>query len=111
MPGLARVFEQEGISTVTVTMMPIFAERAQLSRTVGVPFPFGQPFGMNAEMQTQVLRAALDLAATAIQPEARVDLEIDWPVSRAQAYRDWQPPEPSPIVEAILAGRFQPASG
>ena len=83
-----------------VTMMPAFAEPYSLARVVGVPFPFGQPFGMVGDlaMQLEVARAAVDLVATATEPGSRVDLDIEWPVDAKAAYKGWQPPEPSPIV-------------
>jgi len=103
-PVLARVIEAAGIPTVTVTMMPVFADRALLSRTVGVPFPFGQAFGPVGDDDTHriVAEAAVRLAASATEPGARVDLDLEWPVDPKTAYRAWQPPEPSPIVEAML---------
>ncbi len=103
-PVLARVIEAAGIPTVTVTMMPVFADRARLSRTVGVPFPFGQAFGPVGDDDTHriVAEAAVRLVASATEPETRVDLDLEWPDDVKTAYRAWQPPEPSPIVEAML---------
>ncbi len=103
-PVLARVIEASGIPTVTVTMMPIFAERARLSRTVGVPFPFGQAFGPVGDDDTHrtVARAAVDLAGSATAPETRVDLDLEWPFDLKTAYKAWQPSEPSPIVKTML---------
>ena len=100
MPVLARTIEEAGIPTVTVTMMPFLAERFRLSRVVGVQFPFGHAFGMpnDRPMQRQVAEAALDLLRDATEPESRVDLDIEWPIDDRTAYRDWQPTEPSPIV-------------
>ena len=105
MPVLARVIEAAGIPTVTVTMMPELAEKYRTSRVLGIEFPFGHSFGVvdDAEMQTRTLRAALDLLATATEPETRVDLDIAWPGDPKQAYKDWQPAEPSPIVKHSLA--------
>jgi hypothetical protein len=87
------------VATVIVTMMPDFAEDQALPRILGVPFPFGQPFGMvgDREMQRAVLEAALGLVAEADGP-VRHDLDIEWPVPVRDAYKDWQPAEPSPIV-------------
>lgn len=104
MPVLARVVEAAGIPTVTVTMMPELAEKYRSSRVLGVEFPFGHSFGVvgDVEMQTHTLRAALDLLVTAHQPETRVDLDTVWPGDPKQAYKDWQPSEPSPIVKHNL---------
>ena len=65
------------------------------------------------EMQLAVATAAVELVADAGEPDARRDLDIDWPVDRRQAYRDWQPQEVSPIVkhnlEHLRASRRQAA--
>ena len=115
MPVLARVIEAAGIPTVTITMMPELAEKYRSSRVLGVEFPFGHTFGVvgDAAMQGQTLRAGLDLLATATEPETRVDLDTVWPGDPKQAYKDWQPSEPSPIVkhsiEAIRKARREAA--
>lgn len=100
MPVLARVIEASGIPTVTVTMMPVMAQKYRASRVLGVQFPFGHAFGDigNVDLQMQTLRAALDLLASATDPETRVDLDATWPGDPKQAYKDWQPAEASPIV-------------
>lgn len=101
---------------MTVTMMPELAEKYRSSRVLGVEFPFGHSFGVvgDSEMQTRTLRAALDVLETATEPETRVDLDIAWPGDPKQAYKDWQPSEPSPIVkhslEAIRKARRDAAS-
>ncbi len=104
---MARELELAGIPTVTVTMMPFVAERFRLARIVGVQFPFGHAFGMPDDpvMQRAVSEAAVDLLATATEPEARVDVEIEWPVDDRTAYRDWQPDEASPSVKFNLERR------
>ena len=33
----------------------------------------------------------------------RVDVDLEWPVPRAAAYKSWQPEEASPIVAMMLA--------
>lgn len=117
MPVLARVIEAAGIPTVTVTMMPVLAEKYRSSRILGVEFPFGHSFGVvgDATMQTGTLRAALDLLVSASEPETRLDLDQTWPGDPKQAYKDWQPSEPSPIVahnlEAIRQARRAQAGG
>ena len=104
MPVLARLIEQAGIPTVIVTMMPDIAEQFRLARIVGVQFPYGQPFGIPGDrtMQRAVAEAAVQLLATAREPGTRVDLDIEWPVDRKTAYKDWQPPVPSPIIQVLL---------
>jgi hypothetical protein len=100
-PVLARWIEEAGIATVVVTMMPDLATKLHTPRIVGVEFPFAHPFGVagDAAMQTRVLGAALHVLAGAHTFGTRIDLDIEWPVPRKEAYRAWQPSEPSPIVQ------------
>lgn len=107
MPVLARRIEQAGIPTVVVTMMPVTAVQLLAPRVVGVEFPFGHPFGMprDREMQRRVLETALTVLAGAGGPGTRVDVDLEWPQPRGEAYRAWQPAEPSPIVAQLLGGR------
>ena len=109
MPVLARWIEAAGIPTVIVTMMPSVAEERRAPRTVGVEFPFGHPFGMPRDwgMQRRVLELALRVLAGAAAFGTRVDLDVEWPVPLREAYRSWQPKEPSPIVRKLLEARRQ----
>jgi hypothetical protein len=104
-PVLARLIEAAGIPTVTVTMMPAIAVALLAPRIVGVEFPFGHPFGMPGDraMQRVVLETALTVLAGAACFGTRVDVDIEWPVPRAAAYKSWQPKEASPIVAMMLA--------
>jgi len=104
-PVLARLIEAAGIPTVTVTMMPAVAAAVLAPRIVGVEFPFGHPFGMPGDrgMQRRVLETALTVLSGAAGFATRVDVDIEWPVPRAEAYRSWQPKEASPIVAMMLA--------
>lgn len=110
-PVLARWIEEAGLPTVIVTMMPDVAERIGAPRIVGVEFPYGHPFGVphDRTMQRRVLGTALTVLSGAARPGTRIDLDIEWPVPRRQAYRDWQPSEPSPIVATMLAARRREA--
>jgi hypothetical protein len=103
-PVLARLLEAAGLPTVIVTMMPATAEQLAAPRIVGVEFPFGHPFGQPGDRGTQrlVLEAALRLLAGAIRPGTRVDIDLEWPQPRGEAYKAWQPAEPSPIVAMML---------
>lgn len=104
MPVLARLIERAGIPTVLVTMMPDTAVRLLTPRVVGVEFPFGHPFGMPADqaLQRRVLETAVTVLAGAGAFGTRVDLDVEWPVPVRDAYRGWQPAEPSPIVAHAL---------
>ena len=104
MPVLARWIEAAGIPTVVVTMMPAVAEERRAPRIVGVEFPFGHAFGMlgDQQMHREVLTLALRVLAGASEFGTRVDVDIEWPVPLRDAYKAWQPKEPSPIVRKFL---------
>jgi D-proline reductase (dithiol) PrdB len=106
-PVLARWIEAAGMPTVVVTMMPAVAEERRAPRIVGVEFPFGHAFGMphDRAMQRRVLTLALDVLSGAASFGTRVDLDVEWPVPVREAYRAWQPKEPSPIVRKMLEAR------
>ena len=111
MPVLARRLEAEGLPTVVVTMMPDQAVHLLAPRVVGVEFPFGHTFGWVGarEVQRRVLLSALTVLAGAADFGTRVDVDIEWPQPRGEAYKAWQPPEASPIVAKMLAAQ-RPAS-
>lgn len=106
-PVLARWIEAAGIPTVVATMMPALAEERRAPRVVGVEFPFGHAFGMRGDraMQRRALELALRVLAGAPSFGTRVDLDVEWPVPVREAYRAWQPKEPSPIVRKMLESR------
>lgn len=101
---LARWIEAAGFPTVVVTMMPATSVALVAPRVVGVEFPFGHPFGLphNRGMQRTVLETALRVLAGASSPLTRVDVDLEWPQPRGEAYKAWQPSEPSPIVAQLL---------
>jgi hypothetical protein len=105
-PVLARRIEAAGIPTCVVTMMPQTASSLLTPRVVGVEFPFGHPFGRpgDRDVQRRVLTTALHVLAGADRPHTRIDIDIEWPEPRGQAYKAWQPAEPSPIVASMLGG-------
>ena len=109
MPVLARRIEQAGVPTVVVTMMPRSAEQLVAPRIVGVEFPFGHPFGLPGDrgMQRRVLATAVTVLAGAAAPGTRVDVDIEWPQARGEAYKAWQPAEPSPIVAQLLGRKSE----
>jgi hypothetical protein len=106
-PVLARRIEAAGIPTCVVTMMPQTAADLLTPRIVGVEFPFGHPFGRPGDraVQRRVLTTALHVLAGADRPQTRIDIDLEWPQPRGEAYKAWQPAEPSPIVAAMLHGK------
>jgi hypothetical protein len=103
-PVLARRIEAAGIPTVVLTMMPDVAQWLLAPRVVGIEFPFGHSFGMPHDDVThrRVLETAVTVLAGAPAPGTRVDIDIAWPQPRGEAYKSWQPAEPSPIVKLLL---------
>jgi len=101
-PVLARTFEAAGMSTVLVTMMPYWAERIGLPRTVGVEFPFGHTLGHvgDAREQAQVIGDSLRALAGARGPGAVAHLPYTWP-DFERWKREWQPEKPSPIIRML----------
>ena len=88
-------------------MMPAIADERRAPRIVGVEFPFGHPFGMAGDrrMQRVVLELAVRTLAGAASFGTRIDLDAEWPVPQREAYRAWQPNEPSPIVQRLIDSR------
>ena len=81
--------------------MPYFAERAGTPRTLAVEFPFGQTMGHDAAQQMRTIDKALDLLATATTPGTIVHSDEAWHRPQKEAYKTWQPSEPSPIISVI----------
>ena len=91
------------MSTVLVTPMPYWAERAGTPRTLAVAYPFGHPLGFpgDAAGQLRVIRQALDGLASAREPGVIVHSAEVWPEPAEEAKRRWQPAEASPIVREM----------
>ena len=103
---LARLLESAGIATILVTMMPFYAERGGVPRTLAVEFPFAQTMGHTAEQQRRVLQQALDVLATAEAPGTIIHSDETWHADTKEAYKTWQPSEPSPII-AVIAPKLR----
>lgn len=108
MPVLARTLEAAGLSTILVTNMPFWAEKTGVPRTLAVEFPFGHTLGMphQADQQMRVVQQALRVLETARAPGEIVHADEAWRAPLDEAIRDWQPAEPSPVVQ-VLAPRFR----
>jgi hypothetical protein len=107
-PVLARTLEAAGFSTILVTMMPYWAERTGVPRTLAVEFPFGQTLGQphNVDQQMRVIRKALEVLEAAQAPGTIVHSRETWPVPPVEAQKVWQPLHAAPII-AELAPRFR----
>lgn len=104
------------MSTVLVTMMPFWADKIGVPRTVGLEFPFGHTLGHagDAQEQTAVLRDALRALAEAPEPGTVEHLPYTWP-DFERWKREWQPEKPAPIIrllrERAAARRQEDAAG
>ena len=108
MPVLARTLEAAGLSTILVTNVPFWAEKVGAPRTLAVEFPFGHMLGQphDVTQQMRVIGQALEVLETATAPGAIVHSPEIWPVPQKEAAKDWQPEEPSPVIQ-VLAPRFR----
>ena len=77
---VARVVEEFGVPTVTVSTGRDITALVRPPRSLFVNFPMGNSFGKAGDtaMQTKILRVALNLAVTATEPGVLVDLPIAW---------------------------------
>lgn len=100
---MQRVLEAQGFQTVALSMIPELTRAVGVPRLVGIGYPMGRPLGRphDADGQRAVLRAMLDLLATAPGPDAYVELPFVWPESPAQARNASRDVPPPPIVELL----------
>ena len=105
---LARTLEAAGLSTIIVTNMPFWAEKIGVPRTLAVEFPFGHTLGrpQDVDQQMRVICQALEVLETAKSPGTIVHSTETWPIFQKEATKDWQPEEPSPLIE-VMAPRIR----
>jgi hypothetical protein len=98
-----RVIESSGIPTVALSMIPDLTRAVGVPRLAGIGYPMGRPLGKphDAAGQRAVLRATLELLASASGPGAYVELPFEWPETRAQARNASKDLAPPPIVELL----------
>lgn len=98
-----RVLEENGIPTVTLSMIPELTRAVGVPRLAGISYPMGRPLGRphDAAGQRAVLRATLALLAAASGPDTYVELPFEWPESPAQARNVSKDLAPPPIVELL----------
>lgn len=90
------MLEADGIPTVSLSMIPAFTRAVGVPRLAGIAYPLSRPMGRpgDASGQRDVLRALLDVLATATGPDTYVELPFTWPETPAQARKgsDVYPP-------------------
>src|SRR5512132_4083619 len=72
--------------------MPELTRKVGVPRLAGIAYPLSRPMGRphDADGQRAVLRALLDLLATATAPDTYVELPWQWPETPAQARKGAQ---------------------
>jgi hypothetical protein len=98
-----RVLEASGIPTVALSMIPDLTRAVGVPRLAGISYPMGRPLGRphDADGQRAVLRAMLELLASANGPDTYVELPFEWPESPAQARNASKDVPPPPIVDLL----------
>jgi hypothetical protein len=116
-----RVLEASGIPTVTLSLIPDLTRAVGVPRLAGISYPFGRPVGRphDADGQRAVLRAMLEVLASASGPDTYIELPFTWPESPAQARNASKDLSPPTIVEllkkkpwllgALYSGRIPPS--
>jgi hypothetical protein len=99
------IFEVSGFSTVALSMIPELTRAVGVPRLAGISHPMGRPLGQphDADGQRAVLRATLELLATAQGPDAYIELPFVWPESPARARNASRDLPPPPIVALLKA--------
>jgi len=99
---VARSLEENGLSTVVLTMMPEFNREIGIPRVAAIEHPFGRIVGEvdDSDGQTAVLAAALAVLENAEKPGQVDHLPFTW--HEEPRATDWHPPEISPIISLYL---------
>jgi hypothetical protein len=98
-----RVLEASGIATVTLSWIPELTRAVGVPRLAGLSYPVSRPLGYphDSDGQRAVLKATLDLLASAPGPDCYVELPFLWPESPARARNASKDVPPSPIAELL----------
>lgn len=99
---VARFLEENGYSTIMLTMMPEFNREVGIPRVAAIEYPFGRPVGQVQDRagQREVLMEVLNVLSKAKSPGEVFHLPFTWPEVPKET--DWQPPEVSPIVNLFM---------
>jgi hypothetical protein len=78
---VARILEREGLATVSLSSARDITEHIRPPRAAFLNFPLGNQTGRpgDAAGQRAILRAALRLAETVVEPGTIADLPEEWP--------------------------------
>ena len=93
MSGLAHYLEEEGLSTVIISLIRVHTETMNPPRALWVPFELGRPFGLPGDpaFQHKVMAAALELFAAPSGPVI-ADFPLDAPPPGPEELEGWACP-------------------
>jgi hypothetical protein len=99
---VARFLEQDGFSTIILTMTPEYHREIGMPRVAAIEYPFGRPIGQvnDREGQRRVLIQTLSVLEKAQKPGQVFNLPFTWPEDPKKT--NWHPPEISPLVKVFL---------
>jgi hypothetical protein len=99
---VARFLEENGFSTILLTMTPEFNREIGIPRIAAIEYPFGRVVGdvNDTEGQRRVLLETLSFLSHAKTPGEVVHLPFTWPEDPRNT--KWHPPEASPIIKMYL---------
>ena len=99
---VARFLEENGMSTILLTMTPEFNREIGIPRIAAIEHPYGRVVGEvnHAEGQRLVLLETLSTLAAAKNPGEPVHLPFTWHEDPKDT--KWHPPEASPIIKMYL---------
>jgi hypothetical protein len=99
---VARFLEENGFSTVTLTMTPEFHREIGIPRMAAIEYPYGRTVGQvhDKDGQRNVLLEALAVLEKAQQPGQVFHLAFEWPEEPKKT--NWHPPEMAPSVKLFL---------
>ena len=88
---------------MTLSWIPELTRAVGVPRLAGLGYPMSRPLGRphDPDGQRAVLRATLELLASASGPDSYVELPFEWPETPAQARNASRDLAPSPIVELL----------
>jgi len=84
-------------------MMPFWAQKIGISRTLAVAYPFGHTLGLPGEnqMQSSVLEEVLGVLEKTEKAGSIFESKATWPEPAETAIQRWQPEQPSPVIQYL----------
>jgi hypothetical protein len=108
---VARYLEEQGFSTIVLTMTPEFNRQIGMPRIAAIEYPYGRPVGEVNDVQGQrgVLTRTLSILEGANKPGEVVHLPFTWPEPPKET--QWHPPVRSPIIRMFIGEIKEATSG